>query len=868
MMADDARPAAQPTSFGTQLRQLRERSGLTQEQLAERAGLTANAISALERGERRHPYPHTVQALAEALALSDQDRAALLAAVPKRGEAAATSRSEEAPLSLPPEPTALLGREQEIAALRELLGRPEPRLLTLTGPGGVGKTRLAIQAARDAMPAFPDGVAFVALAPLADPALVIPTIGGVFGLRVAGGRSWHGALHAYLRGKRLLLVLDNFEHILAAAPEVADLLAANPQLKLLVTSRTPLRLRGEQEFPVPPLGLPDLSRVPLLEDVAAAPAVRLFVQRAGEASPAFELTQTNAAGVAAICRRLDGLPLALELAAAWTKVLPPTTLLARLDHALPLLAGGPRDLPQRQQTMRETVAWSYQLLAPEEQALFRRLAVFAGGFTLEAAEVVAPAAGVLSLGALEGIASLIDQSLLRPVGAPNSGDPRFEMLETVREYGLERLAESGEEDAVRRALATWCLELCERAEPRMYVPEAPAWLARLDAERDNLRAALAWSIDQDEAELALRLAGDYFWLWLRRHPAEGRGWLERALAAPLDVAPAARAKALFALGTLAFWVEADYQRSEPMIEESLAIFRRVGERRGEAEALFQLGHQTWATGNLDRASSLSDEGTALAQEIGAADIASAIQVSRGLIARDRGDSEQAKRLLEEALAGFRRIGFTWSAAWNHFHLADLSRSQGSHAHALAHYVACARLWWEDGDAWATVVALRGAATAAADAGQPAAAARLFGATEAHGEALDLGVGLADRASYDRAVADVRAALGEADVLGAWRAGRALTVDEAIGEAAALAVDLAGTPISPSTPIRPSLPGGLSEREVEVLRLVAQGLTNAEVAAQLYLSPRTVEAHLRRIYDKLGTSSRAAAVRFALEHDLA
>ena len=357
-MVEDARPAAQPTSFATRLRQLRERAGLTQEQLAERAGLTANAISALERGERRHPYPHTVQALAEALELTVEDRTALLAAVPKRGEAANTPPAEGAALSLPREPTILLGREEEIATLQDLLRRNQTRLLTLTGPGGVGKTRLAIQVAGDSTSDFPDGVAFVALAPLTDPALVIPTIGGVFGLRVAGGRSWHDALHAYLRGKRLLLVLDNFEHLLAAAPEVADLLAADPELKVLVTSRTPLHLRGEQEFPVPPLRLPDLSRVPLLEDVATAPAVRLFVQRAGEASPAFALTQTNAAGVAAICRRLDGLPLALELAAAWTKVLPPTKLLARLDRALPLLAGGARDLPQRQQTMRETVAWS------------------------------------------------------------------------------------------------------------------------------------------------------------------------------------------------------------------------------------------------------------------------------------------------------------------------------------------------------------------------------------------------------------------------------------------------------------------------------------------------------------------------------
>jgi transcriptional regulator with XRE-family HTH domain len=270
-MADDAPPAPQTSTFGVHLRQLRELSGLTQEQLAERAGLTAKGISALERGERRHPYPHTVQALAAALGLCEVDRAALQATVPKRGAGAATPASEGAVLSLPREPTALLGRERDVAAVRDLLRREGSRLVTLTGPGGVGKTRLAIQVAGDSTADFPDGVAFVALAPLADATLVVPTIGSVFGLRVAGKHSWHDALHTYLRGKRLLLVLDNFEHVLAAAPEVADLLGANPELTVLVTSRTPLRLRGEQEFPVLPLELPDLSQVPLLEDVATAP---------------------------------------------------------------------------------------------------------------------------------------------------------------------------------------------------------------------------------------------------------------------------------------------------------------------------------------------------------------------------------------------------------------------------------------------------------------------------------------------------------------------------------------------------------------------------------------------------------------------
>jgi predicted ATPase/class 3 adenylate cyclase len=419
------------------------------------------------------------------------------------------------PNNLPWQPTPLLGRERELGEVADLLHREDVHLLTLTGPGGVGKTRLALQVAADILEWFPDGAFFVELAPLTDPALLTSTVASVLGVREEGGRPVVEVLTAFLRDRQLLLALDNFEHLLPAAPVVSDLLRTCPGVKILATSRAPLHLRGEREYPVPALALPDPSRPEPVTQLIQYQAIRLFVERAQAAKPAFALTDENAAAVAEICRRLDGLPLALELAAARVKLLPPQALLERLDERLKLLTGGARDAPARQRTLRDAIAWSHDLLSPHDQTLFRRLAVFAGGCTLEAVEAVGNADGELDT--LEGMASLIDESLLRQIDGPGD-EPRFAMLETIREYGLERLEVSGESGTVQERHATYFASVAEALRPHLYGPDQGRTIRQLEAEQGNLRAALAWAVEHADAAIGLRLTANLRKFWLLRRP--------------------------------------------------------------------------------------------------------------------------------------------------------------------------------------------------------------------------------------------------------------------------------------------------------------------------------------------------------------
>jgi predicted ATPase/DNA-binding XRE family transcriptional regulator len=435
----------QGISFGVRLRRLREAAGLTQEELASRAGLTAKAISALERGERKRPYPHTVRSIADALELPEEERASLRGSVRKkdaRGPAAAAPE-----LAVPEPPTPLLGWERELSEIDAFLRDRGVRLLTLTGTGGVGKARLALQAAREVAELFPDGVVFVALAPLGDPDLVLPTVAQALGLREAGTQTPREALRVFLKEKRFLLVLDNLEHLLRAEPDVADLIEVCPDLTVLATSRAPLRVRGEQEYPVEPLSLPASTLSPDPEQVLDSPSGRLFAERARAASPAFELSPANAAAVASICWRLDGLPLALELAAAKVRFLDPATLLSRLDRALS--AGWARDLPERQRTMRAALDWRYDLLDGPQRRLFGRLSVFAGGFTLEAAEAVGAGGEVLPDDVLYLLEGLVEQSLVTAGPDADGGGVRYGMLEPVRQYALEKLEEVGGAEETR-----------------------------------------------------------------------------------------------------------------------------------------------------------------------------------------------------------------------------------------------------------------------------------------------------------------------------------------------------------------------------------------------------------------------------------
>jgi predicted ATPase/DNA-binding NarL/FixJ family response regulator len=815
--------------------------------------------------------------------------------------------------SLPVRLNSFVGRDHDLAEVRRLLS--EARLVTLTGAPGVGKTRLALEIADGLLDVFSDGIWFVDLAALADPTLVPWSLAATLGVREDPGRPLYATLVDWLRARHTLLILDNCEHLLAAcATLVEGLLRACPGLAVLATSREPLGIAGETAWRVTSLTLPG-------EDQPAAPdalpssllhseAVRLFVERALAAWPDFALTAANAAPVVRVCRRLDGIPLALELAAVRVRALTVEQIADHLDDRFRLLIGGSRVALPRQQTLRAAVDWSYELLPVPERVLLRRLTVFAGGWQLEAAEAVCSGQEIDASDVLDLLQHLVDKSLVVADARPD-GTLRYRMLETLHQYALERLLESGEEDEAHRRHAVHALALAEQADPELRGPHEREWSERLEDDIENLRAALRWTIERAEAELTLRLGSALWLFWsVRGHLIEGLHWLEQALPLGGDAGDGtpellrARAGALNGAGNLAM-ARGEPARSATFHEESLVLRRRLGDTTGEAVSLNNLGIAARGLGNralardcfeqsLSRFRSLGDifnaalsllnlsrishdegdqelattlvtESLALFREAGNAQGVGTSLNKLGELARDRGELSAATRFHDEALSVHRRRSDPWGIGISLTHLARVAAARPDPVATMALAAQALQALHEAGagrDAVAALVLMAGVLCARGDA---ALGGRLLGAvTRAHPEGLSIPV---ERASFEQTVAAARAALSAEAFAAAWESGQQLTLDEAINLALATIESPAHESSEPASPPPGPTVDALSRREREVAALVADGLTNREIAEALTISETTVHSHISHILRNLGFRSRAQVAAWATERGL-
>lgn len=757
--------------------------------------------------------------------------------------------------SEPPVPrTSFVGREREVGVVHALLGRGDVRLVTLTGPGGVGKTRIAIRA----ISSDPHRAEFIDLADVQQPDLVLPTIAAALGVHPTGSPVLE-SLRAELRDDDHLLVLDNFEQVLPAASTVAALLDACPGVKLLVTSRAVLGVPGERVVGIRPFPLPVLRR-PMTEAQAAGFDVcRLFVDRAQALDPEFTLTGANAETVARICERLDGLPLAIELAAAWIPVLSPGALLAQLEDRLSLLSGELLGVPQRQRTLRDTIAWSYGLLNPSSQALFRRLAIFIGGGTLDAIQEVC---GDGSLDILPELRALIANSLVQRAESPGDAS-RYIMLETIREFGVELLEASGEAPAIRQRHAAYVLALAERVEAKLNTVERDAWLDRLEAEQGNVHNALGWALEREDAEFALALAGSLLPFWqFRFHSGVGRDWVRRSLQLAKDASAPVMRKALFCAGTLAY-MHGEQAEAEALFADAFARYQEAGDPVMTGRIELALGRLAWDQGDLDAARTWFD--SAKRRFDGCRDEAGLTHSlhSLGLVAFTDGDYRLAATLLREALALWRSLGFTWElACCIPGHLADVARAEGHLAEAMTLYQECLRLNWERQDLENVAWSLAGLALVAITGEQVDLAARLM--VLAVQFRARTGAPLTPHIDRDHhlAVRTVVARVGEE---------RFAAMQAALGDAeptVEIATALAMTPPAVAAHT-PAINGpGLTQRELDVLRLMASGKSNQDIADILFVSRGTVKVHVTHILAKLEVTSRWAATDYARRHGLA